>query len=421
MNRRKLCAFLLAVICGAASSGGMLSAAALEPAPDVPDWVPDTLEEVIAFRNQYGRTHVQDGYICVTQMHSEGYFEPHGTEFDGTMQHYTVISDKEIVYEPVTEKPEPPAAGSSEEAQQQYQEQLARYTEYQALCEAYSAEELETIPSYHVLAVRAESEGELNIGMLEEYTTVVGERSVVDRDGRRITGPLYGTSVAVEMFSFAMEGDAVYETDDYSWVPDSVAEYEAFAETHEPFSVIKDRNNREYVVAYGVSDLSRNKLFRIDVDGESAGLCWGNGLSAEELIPFRTVCSDTLEREFYAFCANSVGKSMLYTSYYDPDTDSEQPLDRQMLSVTETDGELHFTMIPAVRYDADADGALTAADLRLLSRYVTRGSERRIVQRRAADGNQDGVIDARDLTEAKRLLSGGKEADPVIRIDDPVV
>lgn len=150
-------------------------------AAEFPDWVPTDFDSAVNFRNNYGATHIEDGYVC-------------------------------IVYQRQYEKVDP--------------EDLIQFERYQLMttgnalrCEAaecytYPDDSVKIDTEYCVMLLSAEVSGEYEVDLIDTALTASPDTE-------------HPESLGHYSFSVDQYGN-ITETDIYSWLPDSSVEYDDY-------------------------------------------------------------------------------------------------------------------------------------------------------------------------------------------------
>ncbi len=196
----------------------LVSASALPPASaadqpsmdsvigTLPDWTPMNFADALQFYNTYGKSHVEDNFICLVKPIRLDEKDKYKTSISGsmTMVNTPACTSPAIFSLEIPEQPDPNDA-----------EALAEYEEY---CESLD------IPTDDYSFFEAYRESEVQYGFEVQFFRVLeGEDLTItwlekEEDVDRET----------EKFSFENPGGFIEQTDLYSWVPDCPAEYEAF-------------------------------------------------------------------------------------------------------------------------------------------------------------------------------------------------
>ena len=179
----------------------------------LPDWIPDSFESALGFRNTYGATLVKDGLVCVV--------------FKESM------------------------AGTSDDEQQGASRYEIRTTEgmmKELKRETYCSESSETGSCYEVAVYYApEKQGEFAVALTDKWIQICimpedGYDPVMENNAlAQKAGIDLGGVNASAFYSFAVDEDKeITETDIYGWLPDCAAEYEAYKEKNGAVSAKDD-------------------------------------------------------------------------------------------------------------------------------------------------------------------------------------
>ncbi|MBP5581980.1 MAG: hypothetical protein J6X85_09390, partial [Ruminococcus sp.] len=179
----------------------------------LPDWIPQSFESALEFRNTYGATLVKDGLVCVVFRES--------------------------------------MAGTSDDEQQGASRYEIRTTEgmMKELKRAtYCPESPETDSCYEVAVYYApEKQGEFAVALTDKWIQICimpedGYDPVMENNAlAQKAGIDLGGVNASAFYSFAVDEDMeITETDIYGWLPDCAAEYEAYKEKNGAVSAKDD-------------------------------------------------------------------------------------------------------------------------------------------------------------------------------------
>ena len=164
---------------------------AADAAGTFPDWVPADLESAVSFRNEFGATHIADGYLCVV------FREEVERSSDGTpVSSYRYdVRETEGIMEKVSQ-----TAYTSEFGDYRYEAVL-----------------------YHV----TEATGDFEVALADTYI-----------DAAEPLIPEGLEHIAAAHYTFTIdENHDIHETDIYSWLPDSDEEYRKYYDEHGKVSV----------------------------------------------------------------------------------------------------------------------------------------------------------------------------------------
>ena len=179
----------------------------------LPDWIPDSFESALEFRNTYGATLVKDGLVCVV--------------FKESM------------------------AGMSDDEQQgasRYEIRTTKGMMKELKREKYCLESSETDSCYEVAVYYApEKQGEFAVALTDKWIQICiipedGYDPVMENNAlaQKVGIDLGGVNVSA-FYSFSVDEDMeITETDIYGWLPDCAAEYEAYKEKNGAVSAKDD-------------------------------------------------------------------------------------------------------------------------------------------------------------------------------------
>ena len=178
----------------------------------LPDWIPDSFESALGFRNTYGATLVKDGLVCVV--------------FKESM------------------------AGMSDDEQQvsRYEIRTTEGMMKELKRETYSSESSETGSCYEVAVYYApEKQGEFAVALTDKWAQICiipenGYDPVLENNTlAQKAGIDLGGVNASAFYSFEVDKDMeITETDIYGWLPDCAAEYETYKEKNGAVSARND-------------------------------------------------------------------------------------------------------------------------------------------------------------------------------------
>lgn len=179
----------------------------------LPDWIPDSFDSALEFRNTYGATLVKDGLVCIVFKESTAGMSANGEQNDSR---YEIRTNEGMMSE------------------------LRRFT--------FSSESSETRDCYEVVVYYApEKQGEFAVALTDkhimiDFMPVEGYDPVLENNNlAKNAGIDLGGFNAAAFYSFAIDEDInITETDIYGWLPDSAAEYKAFKENNGAVSAKDD-------------------------------------------------------------------------------------------------------------------------------------------------------------------------------------
>ena len=343
---------------------------------DVPaEWIPTSFTEALQFDNKYGKTHIEDGYICcVRKVYNDHY--TYTTEISGD-------SIKEICSYTLTfEMPEKPDE-SDEQAYQEYldflwqngiDEYYVRYAEY------YDSE------------INIKSDFEYEVSVYEMKPSGKGEISLIWGKGN---SDIWSNATTLS-FESSADGE-ITETDLYSWFPDSTGEcnksdtvsvvnghivYCDYLCIDGGLSLITEQN--------GTAKLECTKSTYIS-DSRVMPSPPGTGTIIAEA--YKPITSGTVKvtfRQAQDWEGGYVDDDATVTKYYSVDEDG---------NITEID-ESEFT--PLDIGDCNLDGKTGIADVVMLQKWLMGSGKLDCWQN--ADLNNDNKIDVFDLCLMKKVL-----------------
>ena len=195
------------LVSGAVSASALpvLPVSAAEPASALPDWVPQSYEEVVEFLNRYGKTHVDD-YICIVREFSPECSADEELQISG-MKKEDLLSDQ--TYSVKAENP------GKDDGSAEYAAKLRAYEHYQKLIKECSETEINQMPQYQVMTFLPSQTGTVSV----EYTvTGYDFEEASDSDGNKSS--MSNTMTYNVCYTFKKDKDGVTQTDIYGWLPD---------------------------------------------------------------------------------------------------------------------------------------------------------------------------------------------------------
>lgn len=172
----------------------------------LPDWVPDSFSEAMQFYNTHGKSYVADNVICLVRIVPKDKEKDYSFSYGGTMSYVnTPASGKPKTYElEIPEKPDP--------------DDIDALSAYKAYCDSLGlpSYDYSFFESYAGSGLQYVFEVEL-FRVLEGYDLTVYWNEKKNGDYR-----------VSETFSFENKDGTTVETDLYSWLPDSLPEYNSF-------------------------------------------------------------------------------------------------------------------------------------------------------------------------------------------------
>ncbi len=171
----------------------------------LPDWTPMNFADAMQFYNTYGKSHVEDNFICLVKPVRLAEKDKYKTSYSGSMAmiNTPACTSPAVFALEIPEKPDP-----------NDMEALAEYEEY---CESLG------IPSDDYSFFEAYQESEMQyVFEVQMFRVLEGEDLTIEwiedlGEGYKKT--------TLETFTFENPGGYVEQTDIYSWLPDCPAEY----------------------------------------------------------------------------------------------------------------------------------------------------------------------------------------------------
>lgn len=332
----------------------------------IPDWIPQTFTEALQFDNTYGRTHIEDGYICcVRKVYNEYY--TYTTEVNGDS--ITELCSDTLAFVP-PEKPDK----SDTEAYREYLDFMC-----QNGIDEYYMEHSEN---------EIKSDFEYEVSVYEMKPSGKGEiRQIWENSNNR--------SNAVTL-SFVSSADGeITETDTYGWLPDSVGEcqkldkvsiinghivYCDYVCTDGGLSLVTEQDGMARLECTNSTYISENRVTPSPP-----------GSSPITLEAYKPIASGTVKvtfKEAQNWQGGVVGDTVV--KYYDVDEDG---------SITEIN-ESDFT--PLKIGDCNLDGKTGISDVVMLKKWLMGSGELKCWQN--ADLNNDNKVDVFDLVLMKQSI-----------------
>lgn len=335
----------------------------------MPEWIPTNFTEALQFDNEYGKTHIKDGYICcVRKIYSD---------------HYTYT--KEISGDSITElrsytfkfeMPEKPDESDTEA----YQEYL------DFLC-------LNGIDEYYVRYAEKydsviKSDFEYEVSVYKMKPSGKGEINLIWENSNN-----WSNAVTLS-FESSADGE-ITETDLYGWLPDSVGECNKL----DKVSIINGHIVYcDYVCNDGGLSLitERDGMAKLECTnstyiGDSRVMLPPPGSSPITLEAYKPITSGTVKvtfKEAQNWEGGMVDETVV--KYYSVDEDG---------SITEID-ESEFT--PLNMGDCNLDGKTGISDVVMLKKWLMGSGELKCWQN--VDFNNDNKVDVFDLVLMKKSL-----------------
>ena len=171
----------------------------------LPDWTPMNFIDAMEFYNTYGKTHVEDNFICLVKPMRSDEIDKYRTSYSGSMAMInTPACTGEAVFElEIPEQPDP----NDEEALAEYKElckKLGISTDDYSFFENYAKSEIQY--AFKVQFFRVLEGHDLEIEWIEDL------------------GEGYKKKI-IDTFTFENPSGFIEQTDIYNWLPDCPAEY----------------------------------------------------------------------------------------------------------------------------------------------------------------------------------------------------
>ena len=171
----------------------------------LPDWTPMNFIDAMEFYNTYGKTHVEDNFICIVKPMRSDETDKYRTSYSGSMAMInTPACTGPAVFElEIPEQPDP----NDEEALAEYKElckKLGISTDDYSFFENYAKSEVQYI--FKVQMFRVLEGHDLTVEWIEDL------------------GAGYKKKI-IDTFTFENPSGFIEQTDIYNWLPDCPAEY----------------------------------------------------------------------------------------------------------------------------------------------------------------------------------------------------
>ena len=216
MNFKRIAAVITALAAIAPFSASneawvkQLALAAEQPSMDsvigtLPDWTPMNFIDAMEFYNTYGKTHVEDNFICLVKPMRSDEIDKYRTSYSGSMAMInTPACTSPAVFElEIPEQPDP----NDEEALAEHEElcnKLGIDTDSYSFFEDYAKSEVQYI--FKVQMFRVLEGHDLTVEWIEDL------------------GEGYKKKI-IDTFTFENPSGFIEQTDIYNWLPDCPAEY----------------------------------------------------------------------------------------------------------------------------------------------------------------------------------------------------
>ncbi len=171
----------------------------------LPDWTPMNFIDAMEFYNTYGKTHVEDNFICLVKPMRSDEIDKYRTSYSGSMAMInTPACTSPAVFElEIPEQPDP----NDEEALAEYEElcnKLGIDTDSYSFFEDYAKSEVQYV--FKVQMFRVLEGHDLTVEWIEDL------------------GAGYKKKI-IDTFTFENPSGFIEQTDIYNWLPDCPAEY----------------------------------------------------------------------------------------------------------------------------------------------------------------------------------------------------
>ncbi len=209
--KNKLLSFLTAGMVLASSTAIPPVLAADNPSMDsaigtLPDWTPMNFIDALEFYNTYGKTHVEDNFICLVKPMRSDEIDKYRTSYSGSMAmiNTPACTNTAVFKLEIPEQPDP----NDEEALAEYEElcnKLGIPTDDYSFFENYANSEMQYV--FKVQMFRVLEGHDLTVEWIEDL------------------GEGYKKKI-IDTFIFENPSGYIEQTDIYNWLPDCPAEYD---------------------------------------------------------------------------------------------------------------------------------------------------------------------------------------------------
>jgi hypothetical protein len=361
----------------------------LEPEFKVPEWVPKDFNEALIFQNTYGATHIEGDVICFVRMEETG--EEYSYDFCYSAGDLPLVEEPPCVIESVnTYEFEAPAAPNEndKEAYQAYMELCSQigWSDREAEFMGVEPGKYDCGFRYTVFAFKLLKPVEMSMVSTTQYHA----------------GNIFRNYENVYTFAPTTAANEFYETDIYGWLPDCLAEYEAFVKENGTISQISAAQGEFIAFAH---DVCYDGGFDLYFDQSGTGLteeyyasgysdvrimqvCGGQG---HALRLYRPVRPGTVSMNWtitQGFSPNDPGKEIFSADYAISDDYQMTPIEPE-------------AFVQQIYGDCSGNGEFGVEDIVAMEKYLTGAGE--IACWQNVDFNNDARIDAADLTIFKQL------------------
>ena len=239
------------------TTGMMLASAAVLPpiqtgaAEDpilgtLPDWVPTDFADALQFYNNYGKTHVEDDFICLVRPAVQFMKDDYGVSLSGSMSELfspagNVPQFYELEIPPKPDKDDPDAQA-----------------DYAALCEKLGIPSDDYSFFEHFQDRRTQPAFEVGVYRVFQGYDLTIQWTQTEGDETKVT----------ETFSFENKDGTTVETDIYSWLPDSLPEFREFEMVSGKASAHGNAAQGVYVAYASTVNASTGASLKMEQEGD---------------------------------------------------------------------------------------------------------------------------------------------------------
>ena len=342
-NGKRLTAMLCAGMLAAAALPAV-GAAALDPEPAAPDWVPTTFEDTVDFLNTHGKTYVADGYFCFIMQNAAAsdyecawheVFAPQNP--DAANEKSTVVFDQKIQFV-APEDPGEFRSDMTKEEAEQYQQQKRRYDQYQQTVQFVGEEAYRTLPTYEVVT--------LFPPMVQGVSTIVV--TGVPKENTEPESTPSDEIMLVAQYEFTADAAGVRETDDLRWKPDCVAEFDAFRKANGTISLQEDGS----VIAVAATvNRSTGAELVVDYNGKKCNLFSSGSIPVYRVSPEMIAGETTRVLRLYRPLEQGVDYFTVYSGIPWAPADAQNVEISAFAVSKDKNGTLTCELIPALKGD----------------------------------------------------------------------
>lgn len=353
--------------------------AAAEETQTLPEWVPVSFSHALQFYNEYGQTHVADGYVCTVQKKSLDIRYLYSTEWDAGLPQPEPVYQETMILRELPLRPDE----SDTEAFLAYQQELERLG-------IRDLEPLEIeIPDFVFEVSVYQPEADMAFTWVEHLNQ-------------------WDTPEVRTDFSFAVDGDTIRETDLYAFLPDSPTEFRQFCSENPAISL-----QNGYVVYCD----------NVGIDGGGQLMLGQTGTAKLEQV-LNYTCTETYMIPWLV--GGYGGETVIVYKPVTPGTVMLRGMTAQPWNLTEVwtndavcfavSEDLTVTEISEEQMgqplmgDCNNDGVFSVVDVLMCQKYVHGLGE--LTAWENADFDGDGTVDIFDLTMMRRALLMQEMANP---------